>query len=359
MADRALQGQTWGWFAPTYKILGEAWRESRGILAPVAKRTSEVDKRIELITGGVLEFWSLDNPDAGRSRRYHGVVVDEAAMVPKLEQAWNEAIRPTLTDFAGEAWFPSTPKGRGFYHALHTMGMDPGETEWAAWTLPTSTNPHIPASEIEAARRQLPDRVFRQEFLAEFIEDAGGVFIGVSEAVDRGRTLPDDPKPGGVYSIGVDLARVEDFTVLSVLDEGGRQAYLERFNQISWERQVARIEWVAGRYPGIVYVDSTGVGDPIYERLRKIGISVEGYQLTNSSKEALIDGLAMRIEAGTIRLLDDPVQTAEMQAYEYELTASRNVRMNAPPGMHDDTVIALALAAYGIRERQKVTWDVW
>jgi hypothetical protein len=73
-----------------------------------------------------------------------------------------------------------------------------------------------------------------------------------------------------------------------------------------------------------------------------------GYQFTNASKEALIDNLAMRIEAGTVRLMDVPAQTNELLAYQYELTPSRNVRMNAPQGMHDDCVIALGLAVWGL-----------
>lgn len=117
-----------------------------------------------------------------------------------------------------------------------------------------------------------------------------------------------DPEAARSYTMGVDLARVEDFSVLSVMDGTGKQVYHERFNQISWERQCSSIQPVAGRYHARIFVDSTGVGDPIYERLRKLGLDVKPFQFTNASKERLIDHLAMQIEQGKIRLLDVPDQ---------------------------------------------------
>lgn len=344
----ALDGYPVGWFAPKYKMLLEAWRDFRRVLRPVTSSANFTEKRIELITGGVVDFWTLEDPDAGRSRKYKRVAIDEAAKTPNLEEAWTKAISPTLADFRGDADFYSTPRGRDFFWKCYARGEDPSEPEWRSWTMPTASNPFIAASEIESQRRQLPDRVFRQEFLAEFIEDAGGVFRCVADAIDAGRNQPTPPDPSRSYSLGVDLARVEDFTVLSGFDDRGVQVYFERFNQISWERQIETIKSVARRYRAKVYIDSTGVGDPIYEQVRKSGVSCEGVSLTNASKEAIMDNLAMSIEQGRIRLMDIPEQTNELYAYEYEITPSRKIRMNAPAGMHDDTVVACALGVWGV-----------
>lgn len=343
----ALDGHPVGWFAPSYKILSEAWRDFRRVLQPVISGANENARRLELITGGVIEFWSLEDPDAGRSRKYKRVAIDEAAKCRHLERAWNEAIRPTLTDLKGDADFYSTPRGRDFFWKCFTRGQDPLEPEWESFHLPTAGNPFIDPAEIEAARRELPDRVFRQEFLAEFLEDAGGVFRSVSEAIDRGRILAEARRSVGAYAMGVDLARLNDFTVLTVLDQSGRQVYFERFNQISWERQIERIKAVAGLYNATAIIDSTGVGDPIYERIRDAGVKVQPFVFTSASKNPLIDALAMAFEAGRIRLMDVPEQEAELVAYQYELTAARNLRTGAPEGMHDDAVMALALALHG------------
>jgi hypothetical protein len=113
---------------------------------------------------------------------------------------------------------------------------------------------------------------------------------------------------------------------------------------------------VARKYSAQVWLDSTGVGDPIFEALRKEQLRVQGYQFTNNSKEALIDALALTLENHEIRLMDLPAQTAELSAYQYELTPSRNVRMNAPEGMHDDCVISLALANWGMGRKPALTF---
>ncbi len=344
----ALDGRPVAWFAPSYKYLGEVWRDFGRALKPVIARTNRTEGRIELITGGSIEFWSLEDEDAGRSRKYAHVVVDEAAKCRNLEAAWNGAIRPTLTDYRGGADFLSTPKGRDFFWRAWTWGQDPLETEWASWQLPTVCNPFIDPAEVEAARRQMPERLFRQEFLAEFLDDAGGVFRRVAESIDRGRSGNRClMEPRRTYSMGIDLARIEDFTVVTVIDNTGRQLYFDRFNQISWERQLASIRQAASWYRPVIYCDSTGVGDPIFERLVNAGLDAYPYQLTNASKQQLIDHLAMELEHGKLRLMDVPEQEAELLAFQYELTKTRKVRMAAPEGMHDDCVIALALAAWG------------
>ncbi len=342
----ALEGYPVGWFSPTYKYHAEAWREFVAILEPVIVRKNATAGLIELVTGGTLEFWTLSDQDAGRSRKYKRIAIDEAARVKDLEDRWNKAIRPTLADMEGDADFYSTPRGQNFFWKCFLRGKDDAYPDWSCWQMPSMTNPHMPVSEFEALRKDVPERVYRQEILAEFLDDAGGVFRKVSDAVDRGRVIVMGAIAGHQYSTGIDLARVEDFTVITTLDARGVQVYHERFNQISWERQISAIRSVLGLYPGPAVLDSTGVGDPIFEALRKAGCRVQGYQFTNASKTELIDGLALALEMGHLRLMDVPVQENELKAYEYTLTASRNVTMSAPEGMHDDCVIALALARW-------------
>lgn len=358
LSETALAGKPAAWFAPGYRYLDDAQRDFLRLLKPAVRSWNGQQRRLELITGGTIEFWTIHDPDAGRSRKYARVGIDEAAKARYLEKAWNEAIRPTLTDLKGEADFYSTPKGRNFFWKCFTWGQDSANLEWRSWQLPTVSNPHIDPAEVAAARAGLPDRVFRQEFLAEFLEDAGGVFRCVTESIDPGRNQPEPRRRVGQYAAGVDLARLEDFTVITVLDNTGRQVYFERFNIISWERQIAAVKAASELYQAPVVVDATGIGDPIVERLQNSGLVVIPYTLTNASKKVLIDDLAMGLERGRFRLMDLPEQTNELLAYQYELTAARNLRMGAPEGMHDDTVIALALAAHGTAQAGRYTDSV-
>jgi predicted phage terminase large subunit-like protein len=176
VAKAAIGGFPAGWFAPNYKYLDEPWRELNRILKPVITKSNASDKVIELITGGRIDFWTLEDQDAGRSRKYKAVVVDEAAMVPALREIWRQAIRPTLADYRGEAWFLSSPKGIGNpFHEFFEQGKSDEYPDWASWIMPTATNPHIKPEEIEAARKDLEafPLIFQQEWLGEFIKDSG------------------------------------------------------------------------------------------------------------------------------------------------------------------------------------------
>jgi phage terminase large subunit-like protein len=149
-------------------MMTELWREVARTLKPVTARANAAEHRLELLTGGVVDMWSLDSPDVARGRKYARVVIDEAAMVPRLREAWDQVIRSTLADYAGDAWFLSTPKGYNDYHILYQFGQSEQYPEWASWQMPTATNPHISRSELESLERDLPSRVYRQEILALF-----------------------------------------------------------------------------------------------------------------------------------------------------------------------------------------------
>ena len=185
------------WFAPQYKLLDEAWREIRRLLFRNITRADSQQHRLELRGGGSIDFWTLESPDAGRGRKYALAVIDEAAMARNLEEAWTAAIRPTLADYQGRAWFLSTPKGTNYFKTLFDRAG--ADAEWARWQLPTGDNPYIRAEEIEAMRLELPSLIYQQEVLAQFVDFAGAVLK--REWLATGE--PNSPLP---VVLGVDLA---------------------------------------------------------------------------------------------------------------------------------------------------------
>lgn len=339
----ALDGAPVGWFAPSYKDSAEAWRDIKRTLAPVTAARSEQEKRLELITGGVIEVWTLMDPDSGRGRKYRRVIVDEAAKIAKLEEAWTETLRPTLADYQGDAWFLSTPKGRNYFWRLYNMAAE--HDNWRAWQMPTSANPYIAPEEIEDARRQLPQSAFAQEYLAEFTDDAGAVFRNVRGCVDERLPLA-GPAPGQRYSAGLDWAQMNDFTVIAVVDNSGALVALDRFNQVAWGVQYGRIKAMTERW-GLAtsYAELNSIGSPNLEQLQAQGLSQwRGFTTTSDTKAEVIQALALAFERGEIRIPNDPVLIAELESFEANRLPSGKWRYSAPDGMHDDTVIALALA---------------
>ena len=336
----ARGGRAW-WVAPSYKMSEVGWRPLRQIAGKVGAEIRRVDRQVILPGGGEVSVRSADNPDSLRGEGLDFVVVDECAFVPEL--AWTEALRPALSDRQGRAMFISTPKGRNWFWRLWQRGTDDTQDEWHSWQFPTSDNPYIAPTEIEAARRDLPERIYLQEYEAQFLEDAGGVFRRVADAATATEA---GPEQGHEYAIGVDWGKSNDFTVLTVLDIAERRMVaMDRFNRIDYAVQRGRLGALADRYmPTVIMAESNSMGEPIIEQLQRDGLPVRGFNTTNATKAQIIEALGLAFERGDLAILADPVLIGELQAYEMTRLPSGMVRYSAPDGMHDDCVMSLALA---------------
>jgi hypothetical protein len=349
VAEAALSGLHVGWFAPTYKILADAWRELVLTLKPYTARSNAAEHRIELVTGGALEMWSLvGGEDAGRSRAYARVIVDEAAMVPNLMQVWMDAIRPTLTDFRGDAWFMSTPKGRNDFWQLYQYGLDPLREDWMCWSMPTRTNPFIDPGEIAAAKGDMTEDKFMQEYLAEFLE-SGAIFRKVHEATTaKPQEYAQDgfaSYPKHTYVCGVDWGKYEDFSVFAVIDTTINElVYLDRSNNTDYTMQIKRLEDLCKRFQIAEVIAESNAMAIAIELMRAANLPVREFVTTNQSKHNIIESLKLAIEQGKLKLLNDSVLLSELQAFEATKLPGGGLRYAAPPGMHDDTVMALAIA---------------
>ncbi len=349
-ARRAERGARVWWVAPTYGLAFHPWRAFKAHFAGRWAHKLESEHFIELEGGGTLTIRSADDPDSLRGVGLDFVVVDEAAFV--AEEAWTAALRPALSDRRGRALLISTPRGRNWFYRAFQRGLDPQVRAWKAWRFPTLANPRIAAREVDEAREVLPQRIFEQEYLAEFLPDGGEVFHDVRRAATA--PLGAVPIPGHRYVMGVDFGRYLDFTALAVLDEGeGHEeeptpvmVALERFNEVSWGIQRARIVRLAREWQvRAILAEANAMGEPNIEALRAEGLPVSSFTTTAASKPPLIESLVKAIEDRAIALLPDPVLLAELEAYTYRTDPhTGRTRYGAPPGLHDDTVIALALA---------------
>jgi terminase large subunit-like protein len=336
----ALGGKPTAWFAPTYKLLSEVWRTIHTSLATITTRKNEQEHWIELMGGGKIDCWSLDDPDAGRGRAYARIVVDEAALVADLQRAWEQSVRPMLADYQGGAWFLSTPKGTAnYFHTLYQRGQDPGSQEWASWQMPTTSNPHINPTEVEAARGDMTDLAFAQEYLAQFVTWAGAVFRRIMDAVGD---ILNEP----AAMIGVDWGRTGDYTVFTALSAQGHLVAIDRFRGIEYALQRARLAefWKRAGACCWIVAESNSMGGPVVEQLQADGLPVVGFNTSSASKAGIIQQLALAFERGVIKITHDPVLIGELQAFEGKPGPSGQMRYGAPAGINDDTVMSLAIA---------------
>lgn len=340
--SEALFGARVWWVAPSYKMAQVGWRGVHSLAAQIPGATVRLgDLMVTMPGGGSVQVRSADDPQSLRGEGLDLAVLDECAFMQ--EDAWREAIRPALSDRLGAAFFISTPKGRNWFWRLWQGAQDGESPDWAAWQFPTRDNPYIDAAEIEAARRDLPERVFLQEYEAQFLEDAGGVFRRVADAATA---EPREPEPGHTYVMGVDWGKQEDLTVLTVIDARTHAVVaMDRFNRIDYAVQRQRLGVLAERYnPQVIVAEANAMGEPIIEQLQRDGLPVRAFVTTNATKAQIIEALALAFEQGAITILNDKVLVGELQAYEMERLPSGMVRYGAPEGMHDDCVMSLALA---------------
>jgi hypothetical protein len=156
------------WF-PTYKDLDHVWQKAKSDFHDGISFKSETLKQIATITGGKIDFWSMENPDSGRGLDYDRAIIDEFAKAGKNKQAWQATIRPTLTDRKGDAWLFSTPKGKRNY--FYQMQLDhTTDKDWSFFKFTSYDNPYLDPKEIDSAKNQLDKLTFQQEYLAEDVD---------------------------------------------------------------------------------------------------------------------------------------------------------------------------------------------
>jgi len=328
--SEALRGNQVAYITPTYK-LAKTFFERLTQFIPFENNKS--DLIINFPTGGTVEFFTGERLDNLRGRKFHFVVIDEASFIPNLEDGWLNSIRPTLTDYKGRALFLSTPRGKNYFYQLYNKGKS-GETDWTSFKFTTYDNPYIDKGEIDDARKQLPEAVFEQEYMANPMENAANPFGTnfISTCTKEMSKLPP------MY-FGIDLAKSYDWTVIIGLDFNGQVAYFERF-QKDWKQTKETILTLDRTKP--VMIDSTGVGDAITEDLQRHFQTMHGFKYTSQSKQQLMELLASSIHKGEVSFPSGTIKD-ELDVFEY-VYSTNGVKYNAPSGYHDDCVNALALA---------------
>lgn len=260
-------------------------------------------------------------------------------MVRDLKYVWSTVIRPTLVDLKGDAFFFSTPKGRnGFWQLWQTADAD----GWGRWQMPSHVNPHIPRSELDAMARDLPERVYRQEVDAQFLDDEGAVFRNVQACVG-------DASHTGTTIFGIDVGRTDDYTVCVVIDAKTKGVLaIDRYTGVSFIQQEQRILAMAERWkPAAIIVEVNNFGLPFAESLAQKQLPVVPFTTTNASKQVIIDHLSLGFERQALTIPNDHILIGELMSFEMSKTATGLMRFAAPDGQHDDTVMALAFAYYG------------
>lgn len=341
-AVHGAPGRNYWWIAPTRPVAEIAFRRLKRAIPKHLYTTNESDLTLSLPNDTTIWFKGADRPDTLYGEDVYAAVVDEATRCK--EESWH-AVRSTLTATRGPVRIIGNVKGRKnwAYNLARKAEGGAQDMHYSKLTAYDAVEAGVLAlEEVEDAKRNLPEHVFRELYLAEPADDGGNPFglEAIRQCVAPLSTL--DP-----VVWGIDLAKSQDWTVAIGLDEEGRTCRFIRF-QRPWRDTIRDLRQAVGRTASLV--DSTGVGDPVLEELQaNHGQNFEGYKFTAPSKQQLMEGLAIDIQTQAVRYPEGPILN-ELETFEYAYTRT-GVRYTAPAGLHDDCVMALALA----REHQRTT----
>lgn len=351
--------QSIGWvIAPTYKVARPIWRKflqlaPKGWITKV-NGTERAPDGFEL-GQTKIEFKSAEKPENLVAEGLRWVWIDEAGIV--ADRVWKESIRPALMDHRAPALISGTPKGtKNWFYQLWAKGNDPHEKDYGSFGGPSFENPYLDSLELSDVIRDMIPRLVKQEIFAEFVAfDEGSVFQNINNSIKKAIEL--FPETNGycnhpTYCIGIDLGRLIDYTVLYGVCREGHPTGFDRFKDLRWPKQTDRIvnAWEKSGRP-LIFVDASGIGDVVYQQLEDkckgrvvpVKTAVSKVQLVDALSIAL-DNLEILVPSGE----EEKVIRDELTAFGYEYTKTGRIKYGAPDGFHDDVVISMALAAYGL-----------
>ena len=333
-------GSNIAWVTPVYK-------QSKKVFDEMERVTRSSDlfdfNRSDLTIKGFdsqITFFSGERPDNIRGNTFDYLIVDEFAFC--RSELWDEVLSATVLVKGKKVLFISTPKGKNHFHRISLQHNYDKRYKYFHFT--SFDNPMIDHADLEERKRSLPDHVFKQEYLAEFIDNASGLFKDVRAGIG-------DHQPKGKAYAGLDIGRADDYTVLTILNESGEMIYVNRWRHDEWHKIIDKVAKLIQEYKATTLIEVNNQGDVFYEMLRdRCRNYIHPFTTTSKSKPVLIEDLAVAFEQNDIKIRGDQWLIDELENFTYIYNPStRSVQYSAPVGLHDDGVISTALAYHSLK----------
>jgi hypothetical protein len=334
----SLTDQNWRYFI---RFFPESW-----IVKPDMN-----ERKIYTINDGLVEFKSTSNPSSLVSVGLDLLLwteIDQSEQPDKMIEAWANLFTRLQSPGRGPGGKGglflgnSTPAGKSIMYKLHMDALD-DPANWEEFHFGTMDSPYITERAYELAKKSMPERLFRQIWLAEFPDDSGELFPNL----DKICVLEEEkPVPGRVYKAAWDPARKQDFSSFGVRDSLGNMVYMTRWTGVPWTIQLDHVQSLCSRYNNcVVDLDKTGVGETLPEAMGQRGIRVNPLHFTNELKSAMVSKLSLLCEQQSIKMIKNEFLWDELTSYRAETLASGMTRFSAPKGKHDD-LVTLCLLLY-------------
>ncbi len=355
--EQAAKGRRVLLASPTQEQADTFWEKCKTWLGPIVAagivKKNETRHTLEFPNGGRIRAKTAFDADTLRGDYADFLVLDEFAIMDP--SAWDLVGAPMLLDNDGDAWFISTPKRKNHFHSFYVRALGDDTGRWKAWHFTSHDNPHLSRDALAEITADLSEDAYRQEILAEFLDNEGQCIRNIAACMHAPlRPSPAD-HPRHHVVLGADWGKVSDYTAYSVVCSDCRvELARHRRNEIDYHVQRQDLVTLVQRWGvSVVVAESNAMGLPIIEELQRdpalSRVGVQPFDTTPSSKPPLIESLRLAFERAECQWQADPIWTAELEAYEVKYSAQTGrPAYSAPAGVHDDTVIARALAWYAV-----------
>lgn len=307
------------------------------------EKKNDTEMYIELKNGSVIQIVGTDQIDNIVGTNPIGCVFSEYSL--QNPKAW-DLIRPILAENGGWAIFNFTPRGKN--HGWKILQQARQSDDWFHQVLSVEDTKAISEDVLEKERQEMPQEMYEQEYLCKFIDGAASFFKRIDDNLWEGNLEPQDQHS---YTLGVDLAKFQDWTVITPFCLNNfRVGKQDAFNKIDYSLQKAKIESYYHQYrrggETKIRIDSTGVGEPVFDDLSAKGLNIEPFRFSSVTRTNLLNNLAMLLEQGRIKIPNCDILVNELKSFQYVLKPTGRVAIEVPDGVHDDRVMSLALAVW-------------
>lgn len=337
-----------GWISPIYNQANKVYEQTVKAFSSnpsVIKKKDGQKLKIEFCNGSVMQFFSAERYDNIRGFTFDYLVCDEFAFMD--EKAWTEVLRATVLVKGKKVLLISTPKGKNHFYLIHALGGS--NPQYKSYTM-TSYDGLASKDEIDSARYTLPENVFRQEYLAEFIDGGAQLFAGLEEKTA-------DITSNGMYA-GIDVGRADDYTVLTIFNNKGLMVYCERWRQNSWANIVKFVAAKLIEYKADSLIEVNSIGDAVFEMLQnevKGDVSILPFVTTSKSKQDIIEQFMVAVQNKETSIVPTDWLKKEFEVFTYEYNPkTRAIKYSAPSGFHDDGVMATAIGYQAYKQHSKI-----
>lgn len=326
----------------------------------IVKNSNATDLEITFINRSIIRFLSAEMGESLRGYTVTGILcIDECCYIS--DEVFN-TIKPWVDYNKSPILMVSTPYVKeGFFWQYYNYGLEGVNkvitVDWCDPKFKKEMDKILPPERLEEYRKTMPANKFKSEYLGEWLDDEGTVFIQFKDCAKDVQILPNDK-----LFVGIDWAMGggNDDTAVSIINDKGEQVFLDYFNNLTPTQQIDRIVEDLNPYMRQIVViqpelNSLGgvLTDNLKERLQGRA-RIEGFNTTNQSKNELVMDLQTAFEQKTITILNDPKQMRELSFYTAEYNPkTKNVSYNAPLGLNDDLCIALMLAYNAYKNKKR------